>query len=233
MRIKPFSAVVFLWCLLVGLGSVSAEQSQPRVNVPEPSFHFEPVLQGQVVKHDFKISNSGSADLLIQKVVPGCGCTATKISKKVVAPGDETVISVDFNTAGFLGRKIRTISVETNDPKMSVIDLTLDGIINAAVTVNPHSLSFGEIEIGDIASLELLITKTPGANVGIREVYSRSNSISINKVSEDTSKALYSVSLRGEGKIGGLRGLVNISMNDKGRTSLPVPFSATIIKPRS
>lgn len=232
MKLNQLSAVVALWCWLVCALGAWAEPQSPRLSIPEPTFHFEPILQGQIVKHDFKLLNSGSADLLIQKVVPGCGCTATKISKKVVPAGDETVISVEFNSSGFIGKKIRTVSVETNDPKMPVVDLTLEGVIKTAVTVDPQALSFGEIEIGDAASLELIINKTPGANINIREVYSRNNSISVSKLSEDKVRAAYSVTLKGEGKVGGLRGLVNISLNDKGRTTLPVPFFATVVKPK-
>jgi hypothetical protein len=233
MKIKPLSAVVALWCWLVcGLGAW-AEPKFPRLSIPEPTYHFEPILQGQIVKHEFKLLNSGSSDLLIQKIVPGCGCTATKISKKIVPAGDETVISVEFNSAGFIGRKIRTISVETNDPKMPVVDLTLEGLIKTSVTVEPQALSFGELEIGDVATLELLVNKTPEANISIREVYSRNNSISVSKLSEDKARAMYSITLKGEGKLGGVRGLVNISLNDKGRTTVPVPFFATVVKPKS
>jgi hypothetical protein len=230
MRTKPYSAVVLLWCWLVVVASVYAESKSPRVVVPEPTFHFEPILQGTIVRHDFKIQNAGDAELVIHKVVPGCGCTATKISSKTIPPGGESIISAEFNSAGFIGRKIRTISVETNDPRMPIVDLTIEGLINSEISVEPNALSFGEIAIGSSVSLDLIVRKVAGSKTTIREVSSRNKSIAVSGVRREPDREIYKVTLTAEGKIGGVRGLVNITINDKSRTTLPIPFFATFVK---
>ena len=217
MRIKPYSAVVFLWCWLVVVASVYAESKLPKIVVPEATFHFEPILQGTIVKHDFKIQNAGDAELVIHKVVPGCGCTATKISSKNIPPGGESVISAEFNSAGFIGRKIRTISVETNDPRMPIVDLTIEGLINSEISVEPNALSFGEIAIGSSVSLDLIVRKVAGSKTTIREVSSRNKSVTVSGVRREPDQEIYKVTLTAEGKIGGVRGLVNITINDKSR----------------
>ena len=230
MRTKPYSAVVFLWCWLVVVASVYAESKLPKIVVPEATFHFEPILQGTIVKHDFKIQNAGDAELVIHKVVPGCGCTATKISSKNIPPGGESVISAEFNSAGFIGRKIRTISVETNDPRMPIVDLTIEGLINSEISVEPNALSFGEIAIGSSVSLDLIVRKVAGSKTTIREVSSRNKSVTVSGVRREPDREIYKVTLTAEGKIGGVRGLVNITINDKSRTTLPIPFFATFVK---
>jgi len=230
MNAKPFSAVVLLWCWLVVVASVYAESKTPKIVVPEPTYNFSTILQGTIVKHDFKIQNSGEAELLIHKIVPGCGCTATKISSKTVPPGGETIISAEFNSAGFIGRKVRTISVETNDPRMPVVDLTIEGLINSEISVEPNALSFGEIAIGSSASLDLIVKKASGSKTTIRDVSSRNKSIVVSGVRRQPDQDIYKVTLTAEGKIGGVRGLVNVTINDKSRTTLPIPFFATFVK---
>jgi len=232
MKIKNLSAVISLWCFLVFVGNVVAAPGQPKLEIPSASYDFDSVTQGEIVKHDFKLKNSGNGDLLIHKVIPGCGCTATKISSKTVPPGGESVISVEFNSSGFVGKKVRTISVETNDPKMPVVNLIIQGVINPEVTVEPNALSFGEVEIGKTTELELVIKKAPGSKTSIREVSSRNNLIVISKVKELSEQSFYKVTIRGEGKIGPVRGLININLNNKDRTTVPVPFFASFVKAR-
>jgi len=41
------------------------------LHVPEPSFHFEPVVSGQYVNHDYIVQNKGTAELKITSVKTG------------------------------------------------------------------------------------------------------------------------------------------------------------------
>jgi hypothetical protein len=48
-----------------------AQTTAPAAVVSKPSHQFEPVLEGQVVTHDFVVHNKGSADLQIEKIKTG------------------------------------------------------------------------------------------------------------------------------------------------------------------
>lgn len=230
MSISKQFFLYFLYFISSFASLANADKLPPKLSIPAPHFNFETARQGDVVKHDFKIYNAGGSPLLIQKVVPGCGCTATKISNKKVEPGQESVISVEFNTTGFLGHKIRSISVETNDPKMSVGMLTLEGNIEAEITVEPKALSFGEIKQGTSPALELIVKKLSNSKTGIREVVSRLPSLTVEKVRSGELESVYRISMKPDAKIGGIRGLVNVVLNDKGATTIPVPVFASIVK---
>lgn len=230
MKTKSIGAVILLWCWLFCSGVAFAAKEAPHLEIPESSYNFESVLQGQIVKHDFKLKNTGVGDLIIHKVIPGCGCTATKISSKKVPPGGESVISVEFNSTGFIGKKVRAISVETNDPKMPVATLIMEGVINPEISVEPNALSFGEIKLGSSKVLEIKIAKAAESKVTIREVSSRNNLITISRLQQTAETQSYSVSLKAEGKQGGVRGLINVTLNNRDRTTIPVPFFATFTK---
>ena len=46
-------------------------ESVPVIEVEQPTYDFKQVSQGEVVKHDFRVSNRGEASLEIKKVKPG------------------------------------------------------------------------------------------------------------------------------------------------------------------
>lgn len=48
-----------------------SEKGQPRLVVPHMEYVFDPVFEGDQIKHDFAIENHGTAPLVIKNVRPG------------------------------------------------------------------------------------------------------------------------------------------------------------------
>jgi len=92
-------------------------------------FDFGSIGEGDVVKHDFKLTNKGKSDLLIRNVKASCGCTAVK-NENVVKPGQTTDLKIEFNSKGKRGRQNKSITVITNDPANSTIVLRIMGNVN-------------------------------------------------------------------------------------------------------
>jgi hypothetical protein len=42
----------------------------PQAVFPETEYHFEPILEGQEITHDFIVENQGRGELIIQSVRP-------------------------------------------------------------------------------------------------------------------------------------------------------------------
>jgi len=68
--------MVLLGCLvlIVGTGLLHAAEEQeaaPIIEVEKPIYDFGQVLQGKVLKHDFRVVNRGRAPLEIWNVKPG------------------------------------------------------------------------------------------------------------------------------------------------------------------
>lgn len=60
--------------LMAWAGSVQcAEETKPVpvIEVDAPTYDFHQVAEGEVVKHDFRVFNRGTAPLEIKKVKPG------------------------------------------------------------------------------------------------------------------------------------------------------------------
>jgi cytochrome c biogenesis protein CcdA len=78
------------------------------------SWDFGEVKEGEVLKHDFLFKNSSANTLNIQDVNTSCGCTVSKIRKKILLPGEATSIEVQFDTKGYSGPTQQFIYVHTD-----------------------------------------------------------------------------------------------------------------------
>jgi len=92
-----------------------------RVALSEVNFDFGDVKQGEVVEHDFAITNTGSNPLIISRVQPGCGCTVPKYSKDPILPKQKGYITLKFDSRGFTGIQQKYAEVYTNTEKTPVI----------------------------------------------------------------------------------------------------------------
>jgi len=118
-----FKNTVFLFLLLTGLSF--SQIIGPKISVPVSTHDFGTIKQGEIVKTEFDVLNSGDDLLKILNVTSSCGCTAVKPDKNELAPGDATKIKVEFNSAGKIGKQVKTIYVESNDQKMPYMNLTI------------------------------------------------------------------------------------------------------------
>jgi hypothetical protein len=108
-----------------------AEKAKAPVAVIDNNvFDFGNASEGDIVKHDFKLTNSGKTDLLIRNVKASCGCTAVK-NENVVKPGQTTDLKIEFNSRGKRGRQNKSVTVITNDPVNSTMVLRIMGNVNS------------------------------------------------------------------------------------------------------
>jgi hypothetical protein len=81
-------------------------------------YDFGTVVKGDIATAELPVSNSGSAPLVIEAVSTSCGCTTATLSAMTIAPGQEVVLSVAYDTAAHesdMGLMERTVFLMTND----------------------------------------------------------------------------------------------------------------------
>jgi hypothetical protein len=96
----------------------SAEGTQ---NVKLPVFEFAKefhdfgrVIQGEQVSFGFKFKNAGDAMMLISNVRSSCGCAVASFPDQPMKPGEEGVISVQFDSRGRRGSQVKTVTLMAN-----------------------------------------------------------------------------------------------------------------------
>ncbi len=130
---------------------------QPHMVAPAPNYDFGTVLEGDPVKHEFTIKNTGQADLVIGHVQTSCGCTVAQSDKKRLAPGEETQLPVTFDTRHERGHASRRIDVYTNDPQTPDLALEIQGVVRRESEATPDEVFFDAVRKGTEQSREVTI----------------------------------------------------------------------------
>ncbi len=113
-----FGTFVVFYALAQEGAEIKVDQPDgPDVAFEEEKHDFGDIFQGDIVKHTFKFKNSGTAPLVISNVTATCGCTIPKWPRDPVAVGDESSITVQFNSTGKMGRQNKVITIYSNGVK--------------------------------------------------------------------------------------------------------------------
>lgn len=80
----------------------------------ETNFDFGTIPDDKVVKHVFKLKNTGKAPLMIARTDVSCGCTVPSYSQEPIAPGQDGEITVTFNPKGKSGTQHKNVIVHSN-----------------------------------------------------------------------------------------------------------------------
>ncbi len=155
----------------------------PKIFALEKSYDFGKVDQGEIVEHDFLITNNGDGLLKISKVRASCGCTAANPVKNELKPGESTTIHVEFNSRGRRGLQKKYIYIYSNDTENPEFRLKLTGEVilgdnpnspreGAVLKLEKTQHNFGTIKEGDVVSVTIRFKNTGDKTLEIRDVKS-------------------------------------------------------------
>ncbi len=230
---------IFTLLFFVQIGFAD-EIKKPALEIVDPFYNFGTVLEGAKVSHDFKIINRGNGDLVIERAVPGCGCTVASLANQIVAPGSSALVHVEFDTAGFSGEKNKSVRLYTNDPQ-GAKELKLSGKIEPEILISPRNVIFNSVVrsssgIGK-ASAEVDLAARADGNLKIGELKSYSDWFDLKLLSKSEKRAKVLITLKPDVTMGEHRDRVIVKL-ENGRTSavnIPVYAlveSAVSLKPR-
>ena len=102
-------------------------ENAPRLLIDTEEYHFGQCQIGDVINHDFVLTNIGKSPLVIHKVKTSCGCTTSKLEKDTIAPGESTKLTARFSTYGKRGGQSKDIDIITNDPDQPKVTMRIMG----------------------------------------------------------------------------------------------------------
>lgn len=159
---------------------------------------FGEVSSGKTIDIVFEFENAGNEVLLIKNIIPSCGCTTAALAKKEYQPGEKGTIVSKFNTSGYNGKIIKTITVSSNDGDAAETRLTLTGTVIvkdfAQAELRPDRIAFGAVAIGKSYVRKLSLGNVGSIDLRILEVSSapevslafKTNSVGARKTSDIT-----------------------------------------------
>ncbi|MEM1061014.1 MAG: DUF1573 domain-containing protein [Planctomycetota bacterium] len=111
---------------------------QPLAVMPVTEFDFGVMRAGEVGKYGFKILNEGDAVLRLSPVETTCSCTVAGTPTDTVPPGEEAVVTVEWNPDKPFESFTQRASVDTNDPANSQLMFSITGKVTELVVVEPR-----------------------------------------------------------------------------------------------
>lgn len=149
----------------------------PKIKVPESSYNFGTIKEGEPAVHIFTILNEGDDTLHINRVRSSCGCTAALLSDKDIPPGDRAEIKVTFDSRGRGGRAFhKTVTVYSDDPKRPVVTLHIKGKVEEVPKpkgiIEPGFLDLGTIQLADTVKKYTYLKSIGKRALTIKEIVS-------------------------------------------------------------
>lgn len=93
-----------------------------QIQFEKETHDFGKIIQGDIVRYQFKFKNIGNKDLVISDVKGSCGCTVTQFPKQPIKPNQESTIDVSFNSAAKMGPQNKNLTVYTNaEPSLKIL----------------------------------------------------------------------------------------------------------------
>ena len=126
-----------------------AEVPQPKLAVDSEKHNFGVMDSKASGKHNFILTNKGTAPLRISEGQSTCKCTVSKLEKPEIPPGESAKVTIQWKGKGFFGSFSEDAVIVTNDPQWPRLVLTIEGRVTAAVRAVPAELVFSRLTAGE------------------------------------------------------------------------------------
>ena len=144
-RFSPFLAcwIAATW-LVLGLpcsGGEASASDQRGLLFPETHFDFGKSVQGELIEHDFVVTNEGTTPLRIAKVTLTPPLLATRIPGEI-APGATAAVHTQLDTSQLQGSFSGEIVVYIRGDDSPLTTLAFEGVVVTPIEVSPMPAFF-------------------------------------------------------------------------------------------
>lgn len=107
---------------------IPGEQSYSKFAFTKEIHKFGEISEGEILVCEFYFQNVGNTNLIIKSIESSCGCTAVKWNKNPIKVGEESKITVEFNSKGRHGKQYKVLTIFANT-KRKVKELKITATI--------------------------------------------------------------------------------------------------------
>lgn len=134
-------AIAIATVFFIGLRSVVAAEATPKLYIESESKDFGKVRIGDVVRHEFVITNRGLGSLTVEEANKTCSCTIVLLSN-VIRASESSTITLESRVDA-PGKAEIHVDVTTNDPLQRTIALRLqfEGVRSLDVHYDKNALT--------------------------------------------------------------------------------------------
>lgn len=117
-------------------------------------FNFGKMSRKAEKSHTFVLKNIGNAPSKVELVGSSCKCTVGKLSKNKLEPGESIDVTLTWNANTDQHEFGQSAKLLTDDPAFPEIQLTISGLVEEQVFLDPEAFA-----LGDISSTESVTRK--------------------------------------------------------------------------
>jgi hypothetical protein len=132
------------------------DPERPRAEVPKREHDFGTMNPLTMGRHEFAVKNTGNAPLSLRIGSTTCKCTLAGLGKRELAPGEETTVTLQWNT----GRDLHfehSGELHTTDPSRKLIRLTVRGRVTTVLAADREEIVVPEMAIGSPGTADVLL----------------------------------------------------------------------------
>jgi Protein of unknown function (DUF1573) len=133
-----------------------AGQAHPKVQLDKDEYNFgimDPLTMG---KHDFVLKNVGTAPLKLTVGPTSCKCTVSGLDKREIAPGEQAVVTLEWNT-GRAPVYSHSATIYTTDPDRKSLDVRVSGKVRMQLGADVTELVLVDVKPSESAVAECFL----------------------------------------------------------------------------
>ncbi len=117
----------------------------PNITFEFDEFDFGEIWDNKPVDCTFPFINHGNKTLVIRDMKAGCGCTKPVADKKILQPGERSIIRVRFDPKGKSKKQDKKVTIFSNDSLEPEKTFWIRSYVKPIVDVNPKFVQLGEM----------------------------------------------------------------------------------------
>ncbi len=169
--------------LLIVFGTCCAAQDSslrgPMIQFPAKGWDFGTITRGRQLRHTFELKNTGDQDLVISYAQVTCGCLKLKLDRKILPPGESSVLRIFLDSNRQEGHIKKHIRIQSNAKNQSHVLIPVEGTINPVYRLEYPNLDLGAREQHESIVKEMRIFALPNRWPEISSIEFRGTSIKI------------------------------------------------------
>ena len=211
-------------------------QGVPGISVKPAEIDFGTLVLGQSAERVLTVRNAGSADLSVSSVKSHDPTFAVLGETAfVLAPGASTRLTIRFLPTT-VGQRQVNLTIESNDSEQPTVTVALSGRVVgvSSIVVDPTSIDFGTLVLGQSAEETLTVRNTGSADLGVSNVESSNPAFTVigDQAFQLEPAAFKKVGIRfAPTAAGHEQASLNIESNDSSRPTVTIPLSGSGVTP--